>query len=104
MPESSIAICAATVGPAPPRSEYRPELSVRTPILTVLSCAKAPLAAATESAVLRKSAESCFIVTPFTECVSISDAEIGVELVHVGLELRVGKAVDHLAVLNDVVT
>src|ERR1700754_3306499 len=102
-PESSTAICAASVEPAPPRSEYRPELSVSTPILIVLSCAKAPVAAATESAVPRKSAESCcFIVTPFDDCVSISHAEIAVELVHVGPELGIGKAVDHLAVLDDV--
>src|SRR5215510_16016736 len=68
-----------------------------------LSCAKAPVTAASERAVPRRNAENCFIVTPFNECVSISDAEIGVELVHVGFELRVGKAVDHLAVLDDVV-
>src|SRR5258708_19168995 len=32
-----------------------------------------------------------------------SNAEIGVKLVHVGLQFRVGKAVDDLAVLDDVV-
>src|SRR4029453_9093159 len=37
------------------------------------------------------------------ECVSILHAKISVELVHVGLELRIGKTVDHLAVLDDVV-
>jgi hypothetical protein len=33
-----------------------------------------------------------------------SDAEIGVQLVHVGCKLRIGKTVDNLAVLDDVVT
>jgi hypothetical protein len=33
-----------------------------------------------------------------------SDAEIGVQLVHVGFKLRIGKTVDNLAVLDDVVT
>src|SRR5260370_16229574 len=32
-----------------------------------------------------------------------SDAEIGVELAHVGLQLRVGKTVDDLAMLDDVI-
>src|SRR6185437_12385675 len=35
---------------------------------------------------------------------SASDTEIGVKLVHVGLQLGVGKAVDDLAVLDDVET
>src|SRR6186997_2475741 len=104
-PESSTAICAASVEPAPPRSEYKPELSVSTPILMFLSCANAPVAATSESAVPRKSAESCcFMLSPWSVFLErSSDAEIGVELVHVGLEIRIGETVDHLAVLHDVV-
>src|SRR4051812_39108298 len=103
MPESSIAICAASVDPAPPRSEYRPELSVSTPILIFLSCAKAPPLAASASAVPSQRAEILlFMISFLLNLLAVSDAEIGMKLVHVGLQFRVGKTVDDLAVLDNV--
>src|SRR3954447_6383634 len=97
-PESSAAIWAASVDPAPPRSEYSPELSVRTPIFTVLSCADAMPVVASASAVPINNAEILFfiLVSSVAFWTARSDAEIGVKLVHVGLQFRVGKAVDDL--------
>src|SRR5713101_7033788 len=49
-----------------------------------------------------KSNSSC--CHPFWFCgPAVSDAEIGVELVHIGRQLRIGETVDDLAVLDDVV-
>src|ERR1700750_1092100 len=70
--------------------------------------AKATLPAESASAVPSSSAEilffmfvSSFSFSFFSLC---SDAEIGVKLVHVGLQFRVRKTVDDLAVLDDVET
>src|SRR5665213_1596030 len=104
MPESSTAISAATIEPCPPRSAYNPERSVSTPILAVLSWAIAPPLAANSSEAPSTSAEILFLIS-FSSCdffSLFSDAEIGVKLVHVGLQFGVGETVDDLAVLDDV--
>src|SRR6266404_5529706 len=77
-PESATAIWAAKVEPAP---------------------------AASASALPSKRAEIVFFIffsvgSAWRRC---SDAEIGVKLIHVALQLRVGKAIDDLAVLDNVV-
>src|SRR5579883_352577 len=104
-PESSTAIWAASVEPGPPRSAYRPDWSDSAPILTTLSSALAVLIAANDSAV-ESSREATAVVLMFVPLVlSLArlDAEIGVQLVHMRGQLAVGKAVDDLAVLDDVV-
>src|SRR3954468_2358248 len=105
-PESSAAIWAASVDPAPPRSEYSPELSVRTPIFTVLSCADAIPAVASANAVPSNNVEILLFILvspPLAFQTARSNAEISMKLVHIGLQVRVGKTVDDLAVLDDVV-
>src|SRR5258708_13037485 len=71
----------------------------------VLSCATAPPPAASASALPSKRAEIVFFIffsvgSAWRRC---SDAEIGVKFIHVALQLRVGKAIDDLAVFDDVV-
>src|SRR5260370_4777484 len=71
----------------------------------VLSWAKAAPPAASASAVPSKRAEIVFFIflsvgSAWRRC---SDAEIGVKFIHVALQLRVGKAIDDLAVFDDVV-
>src|ERR1700744_1335835 len=104
-PESSTAIWAASVEPGPPRSAYRPDWSDSAPILTILSWANAKLVAARLSAVPSKNdaAILVFIAVPSVNPSGCSDAEIGMQFVHIGLQFRVREAVDDLAVLNDVI-
>src|SRR5687768_6659721 len=70
----------------------------------VLSCATAALLAANASAVPSNNAETLFFI-----CISVdrlktsSDAEIGVKLIHIGLQIRIRETVDYLAVLDDIV-
>src|SRR5882724_10736918 len=71
----------------------------------VLSWAKAAPPAASASALPSKRAEIVFFIffsvgSAWRRC---SDAEIGVKFIHVGLQLRVGKAIDDLAVFDNVV-
>src|SRR6266404_7710445 len=71
----------------------------------VLSWAKAAPPAASASALPSKRAEIVFFIffsvgPAWRRC---SDAEIGVKFIHVGLQLRVGKTIDDLAVFDNVV-
>src|SRR4051812_26895864 len=69
----------------------------------VLSCARALPAAANASAVPNSSAEIFLFIVVSLLVLVILYAEIGVKLVHVGLQVGIGKTVDHFAVLDDVV-
>src|SRR3979409_1507001 len=105
-PQSSAAIWAASVEPGPARSAYSPDWSDSAPILTVLSWAAAKPAEARLSALPSNNdaINLVFILISSLGFFSLcSDAEIGVELVHIGLQLRIGKTVDDLAVFDDVI-
>src|SRR5947209_655608 len=121
MPESSTASRAAATEPAPARSVYRLDMSDRTPILITLSdicacAAPAPSAAATARPSMvrlmplmtsssRVDAMRLALASGFRRLqLSASDAEIGMQLRHVGVELRVVNHVDDPAVLHHVVT
>src|SRR4051794_13255631 len=70
-----------------------------------LSCAKAPPPPPSASAVPSSSAAMLFFILLLLCSLFSSSlyAEIGVKLVHVGLQVGIGKAVDDLAVLDNVV-
>ena len=113
-PKSSTAIRAATTEPAPARSVYRLDMSVRTPILItssdICACAvPAPIAAATASRPVRLNAfmlslrwgASRALIGVQVRCPG-SNTEIVVQLGHVRLQVRVRNHVDHAAVIHHV--
>src|SRR3990167_6083898 len=105
--KSSTAMRAATTEPWPARSAYRPDWSLSTPILMtpseIWACAT-PRGRASASSVMNT------LLTMYLLLSSVDGwsgpslyAEVLVQLVHAGRQLRVGNHVHHPAVLHHVV-
>src|SRR4051812_47633804 len=113
--KSSMAIFAARAEPAPPRSEYKPDMSVNTPILTTPSdnfgppavpfagCANTAATGAADSAIPIK-AEMSLRFMMFTTSFANLYAQQYVQSLHLVIELGRCNSFDHAAMLDDIVS
>src|SRR5262245_17282203 len=101
--KSAAAILAASTDPGPVASAYKLDISVSTPILTLICCPKALRQASTTARAAKLTIRFIF-VSAFRPCGPFClDTEIVVQLVDICVQFGIGELVDDTPMFHHVV-